>query len=69
MTYKKQVFKRLKGAVECLYEGYLEADVSYSNDISSIKGLMDLSADTKSINLSQLLAGFFSFYLNIFNPD
>jgi hypothetical protein len=45
MTYKKQVFKRLKGAVECLYEGYLEADVSYSNDISAIKGLMDLGSD------------------------
>ena len=52
-----------------MYEGYLEADVSYSNDIGVIKGLNDLSADSISTNLSQLLAGFFSFYLNIFNPD
>jgi hypothetical protein len=33
LIYKKQVFKRWKGKVECLYDGLLEANVYFAKDL------------------------------------
>ena len=43
---KKQVFKKWKGKVECLYEGHLEANVYFANDLQKIKTEFVASPDT-----------------------
>ena len=59
----------MRGKPICLFDGLFTADVKFEQDISKINEKFNSREDMKMLTLGELLIGFFTFDLSIFDPD